>query len=217
MSCEYNAPYARGKRRKTAQSGEIRLLTITATQSESHTATLCNSPNLSRCHVTDNNHEDSLLGNLHAEEGRERPLNDSSRASPEPGQSDRQGHFVGASSGLSFLLRLQRRLRKEAGGVPETSVFTLGDAILPEFDEVTFIPPSREDAASLLKTYFELASPTYRFLHRPTIESWTQELYDTGSISGGHFHSKYAVILTVFAQATRYTGAASNTPDANTG
>ncbi|KAF4467043.1 Glyoxylate reductase [Fusarium albosuccineum] len=102
----------------------------------------------------------------------------SSRASPEPGESGREGHFVGASSGLGFLLRLQRRLRKNNESVTETSVFTLGDPVLPEFDETAFIPPTREQATSLMKTYFELSSPTY---------------------------SNYAVIMTMFAQATQYT------------
>lgn len=141
----------------------------------------------------------------------------SSRNSPDTGEQDRQGHFVGASSGLSFLLRLQRKLKKDTHEGPETSVFTLGDAVLPEFDELAFCPPPRGEAEFLLKTYFELASPTYRFLHRQTVEGWMRQLYDDGIISGGQSHSKYAVLLTVFAQADRYTGAASNSPNANTG
>ncbi|RWA05712.1 hypothetical protein EKO27_g9397 [Xylaria grammica] len=106
------------------------------------------------------------------------------RASSEPGERDRQGHFVGASSGLTFLLRLQRRLRRDPDTAPKTSVFTLGDAVLPTFDETSFTIPPRQEAESILKTYFELASPTYRYLHRPTVAGWMRELYVDGNIAG---------------------------------
>ncbi|KAI0964730.1 fungal-specific transcription factor domain-containing protein [Xylaria arbuscula] len=139
------------------------------------------------------------------------------RVSPEPGERDGQGHLVGASSGLTFLLRLQRRLRRDPDTAPRTSVYTLGDAVLPIFDETTFTIPPRHEAESILKTYFELASPTYRYLHRPTVEGWMRELYEDGNIAGGNFYSKYAVVLTMLAQGTSYIGFNSNGSGTETG
>lgn len=129
-----------------------------------------------------------------------------SRASLEPGESDSQGRFVGASSGLSLLMRLQRRLRQEVGNQAETSIFTLGDPVLPDFDESLFSWPSRVEADLLCVTYFDLSSPTYRFLHRPTVETWLREFYDQGRISEPYSHGKAAVLLSMFAQASGYMG-----------
>ncbi|KAF0321174.1 hypothetical protein GQ607_011579, partial [Colletotrichum asianum] len=106
--------------------------------------------------------------------------------------------------GLSFLLRLQRRLRENSGGSTETSVFALGDPVLPQFDNTAVILPPKEKADNLLKTYFELSSPTYRFLHRPTVEGWLEEVYQNGTVSAPHSRSKYAVIMTMFAQSIQY-------------
>ncbi len=158
-----------------------------------------------------------LTSPQHLQPGNPEAKGRSSRASPEPGEQDRQGHFVGASSGLTFLLRLQRRLHRDPDTTPKTSVFTLGDAVLPAFDETSFTIPPRQEAEATLKTYFELASPTYRFLHRPTVEGWMRELYTNGNITGGNFYSKYAVVLTMLAQGNRYIGSNSNSSDAETG
>ncbi|KAL1872451.1 hypothetical protein VTK73DRAFT_1529 [Phialemonium thermophilum] len=226
VACHYDAPYLRGKRKSNREKLNGTSVTPPSSTSPFNRDTITGPQHRSDRRPPSPRDDDE--GGLPQESIRvaggtpaRRPPapGNSSRASPAPGESDRQGHFVGASSGLSFLLRLQRRLRRDArdAAAAESPVFTLRDTVLPEFDELAFTLPRREEANALLTTYFELSSPTYRFLHRPTIEFWLQQLYDTGVIAGPNFHSKYAVILTMFAQATRYTGAASNSPDANTG
>lgn len=126
------------------------------------------------------------------------------RTSPEPCESDRQGHLVGASSAVSFLIHLQRRLRHSLNSPPQTSIFTFGDAELPNFDETSFSLPSEEEASLLVARYFDFASPTYRFFHRPTIQQWLRELYGNPGKPQPSCRSKYAAILTIFAQGRRY-------------
>lgn len=193
--CEYNTPYERGKnKRKRVRLG---LHTPPSTASPTSISTHQEGNDYSQqthSHNANGNIDafvgDALLPASTCAPNASGAMDSSSRASPEPGERDLQGHFVGASSGVAFLLRLQRRLRQDAGSVAETSVFTLGDAVLPEFDELSFELPPRDEAESLLKTYFELSSPTYRFLHRPTVESWMRELYESGTISGRRSRSK---------------------------
>ena len=48
---------------------------------------------------------------------------------PEPPQEDLQGHYIGPASGVSFLLRVQKRLHQAISfSVPSNSIFTFGDA-----------------------------------------------------------------------------------------
>lgn len=103
----------------------------------------------------------------------------SSRNSPEPSQTDLQGHYVGPSSGVSFLLRVQRKLHQKVSFSQDSSIFTFGDAPLPNFDPSFFLLPPKEDAAKLVARYFDFAVATHRFLHRPTVEGWFQEFYES--------------------------------------
>lgn len=77
--------------------------------------------------------------------------------------------------------------------------------------------PLKDEAQALLTTYFELASPTYRFLHRQTIESWLERMYNDLSTSDGVSLNQRAVILTVFAQATKYIQPSSSGTSAASG
>jgi hypothetical protein len=139
----------------------------------------------------------------------------SSRNSPEPSQSDRQGHYVGPASGVSFLLRIQRRLARQQSSVaPSASIFTFGDLPLPGSDVSFFVIPAKSEATALLARYFDFASATHRFFHRPTIESWLQEFYETNGDmrQETEARSRTAVLFMVFAHASSYTfssGAAS--------
>jgi hypothetical protein len=139
----------------------------------------------------------------------------SSRNSPEPSQSDRQGHYVGPASGVSFLLRIQRRLSRQQSSVaPSASIFTFGDLPLPGSDVSFFVIPAKSEATALLARYFDFASATHRFFHRPTIESWLQEFYETNGDmrQEAEARSRTAVLFMVFAHASSYTfssGAAS--------
>lgn len=131
----------------------------------------------------------------------------SSRNSPEPAQVDLQGHYVGPASGASFLLRIQRKLKQQGPTTPsDSSIFTFGDLPLPQFDPRFLILPPRSEADSLLCRYFEFASATHRFLHRPTVETWLQELYDThGTMQEqSAARSRTAVLFMVFAHAENF-------------
>ncbi|KUI53603.1 hypothetical protein VP1G_00981 [Cytospora mali] len=127
-------------------------------------------------------------------------------ASPEPSQTDRQGHYVGPASGASFLLRVQKRVF-ESLRLPQTSsIFTFGDAPLPDADNSFFLLPPREDTKQLLNKYFDFAVPTHRYLHRPTLEAWFEELYATsGNMdSTDEAPARIALLFMVFAQASLY-------------
>ncbi|KFX94207.1 hypothetical protein O988_06420 [Pseudogymnoascus sp. VKM F-3808] len=112
----------------------------------------------------------------------------SSQDSTEPSQTDFEGHYVGPASGVSFLLRVQKRLHRAISFSHPTSIFTFGDAPLH---------PHR---------YFDFAMPTYRFLHRPTIQEWFDEFYDTLGIMYDVHNApaKVALLFMVFAQARVY-------------
>jgi len=183
ITCEYKAPYHRGQRRKKPlQPTKPTVSPTVSPENRARSAT--------RVVDTTTAHDESIL------------TRDSSGAC----QGGGQGPFVGASSSLNFLSRLQRRLRSQtrASKNASSTVLTRGNAILPGFDEERFAPPPREKAEELSRIYFELISPTYKFLHRPTVESWIQQLYDHGRILEDHANSKYAVVLMVFARASRY-------------
>lgn len=132
----------------------------------------------------------------------------SSQNSPEPSQTDLQGHYIGPASGVSFLLRVQKRLHQAISFSEPSSIFTFGDAPLhpPEFDPSFCMMLPRGDAQRLVDRYFDFAMPTYRFLHRPTIQEWFTEFYDTlGVMRDTHnAPAKVALLFMVFAHARVY-------------
>lgn len=128
------------------------------------------------------------------------------RASPEPTQTDQQGHYVGPASGVSFLLRVQRRVYQTLKFPPSSSIFTFGDAPLPDFDVSFFVLPPKDVTRKLLVRYFDFAVPTHRFLHRPTVEAWFEDLYTTNGCmtSRDEAPARTALLFMVFAQASLY-------------
>ncbi|KAJ4556006.1 hypothetical protein HRR78_001664 [Exophiala dermatitidis] len=132
----------------------------------------------------------------------------SSQNSPEPSQTDLQGHYIGPASGVSFLLRIQKRLHQAISFTDPNSIFTFGDAPLhpPEFDPSFCMMLPREDAQRLVNRYFDFAMPTYRFLHRPTVQKWFTEFYDTLGIMRNpqSAPAKIALLFIVFAQGRVY-------------
>ncbi|ORY60209.1 fungal-specific transcription factor domain-containing protein [Pseudomassariella vexata] len=131
----------------------------------------------------------------------------SSRNSPEPLQTDRQGHMVGPSSGASFLLRVQKKLAEQASHFSlDSSIFTFGDLPLPECDRSFFILPPQNKAKQLLERYFEFTVATHRYLHRGTMEAWLDELYETGGKMWAEgARSRTALLFMIFAQTQIYT------------
>jgi len=132
----------------------------------------------------------------------------SSRNSPEPSQTDLQGHYIGPASGVSFLLRVQKRLVQAISFSHSSSIFTFGDAPLhpPEFDPSFCMMLPRDDAQRLVDRYFDFAMPTYRFLHRPTIQVWFKEFYDTLGLMHDQQSApaKVALLFMIFAQGRVY-------------
>lgn len=133
---------------------------------------------------------------------------DDSQTSLDPDQNDPQGNYIGPASGVSFLLRIQKRLHKAISSSQANSIFAFGDAPMhnPEFDPSFCMMLPRMDAQRLVDRYFDFAMPTYRFLHRPTLQIWFNEFYDTL----GAMHDKQnaparvALIFMVFAHARVY-------------
>ncbi len=143
-----------------------------------------------------------------------------SRTSPEPAQTDLQGYYVGPSSGISFLSRLQKRFNETASFPHGLSVFNFGDSPLPfsetgptatdpapsPVDPTFFFLLNREDTTRLVQRYFDFAVPVDRFLHRQTIERRLEEFYETQGmmLNRDTAPAEIAVLFMVFAVAQEH-------------
>lgn len=136
----------------------------------------------------------------------------SMRNSPERNQTDQQGHYVGPASGVSFLLRIQRKLHEQSSGSASSSIFTFGDLPLPGFDSSFAILPPKPQAEAMVQRYFDFGSATHRFLHRPTVEVWLGELYETNGAMRGRetANSRIALLFMIFAHSTSYSSRGSS-------
>lgn len=87
-------------------------------------------------------------------------------------------------------------------------IFTFGDAPFHQHDSDLFscMMLPRDVAQQLIDRYFDFAMPTYRFLHRPAIQDWFSELYDTfGAMhDADRAPAKIALILMVIAHGRVY-------------
>lgn len=128
------------------------------------------------------------------------------RSSPEPPQDDLDGHYVGPSSGLSFLLRAQKRVHESVNFEHTSSIFTFGDAPLPKGETAFFEMPPKQEAQNLVAHYFDYAYPTHRFLHRPTIEKWLEDFYASfrAHVAEGA-REKRALLLIIMASAKQFS------------
>lgn len=106
------------------------------------------------------------------------------------------------------MLRVQKRLHQAISFSDDGNIFTFGDAPLqvPTFDPSFCMMLPRDDAQHLVDRYFDFAMPTYRFLHRPTVQEWFDEFYDTLGIMRDtqNAPAKIALLFTVFALARVY-------------
>jgi hypothetical protein len=135
-------------------------------------------------------------------------LRPSRRNSLEPSQTFVEGQHIGPTSGVSFLYHAWNRgsdvnVQENDGAPVSAPLASHGDfpqTKLHAADSPLSLP-TPERAASLLEHYFRFATPTYRFLHRPTLEDWTAQLL------AGHRLSvpKSACVLLVCAQSLLYT------------
>ena len=137
------------------------------------------------------------------------------RESPEASQTDEQGHYVGPASGVSFLLRIQKKLQVHSPGYrASTSIFNFGDRPLAlrqggshhEGGPSFAILPPKDRAEAMLARYFDFAATTHRFLHRPSVEAWLRELYETdGAMRDQHAaRSRVALLFMIFAHSNNY-------------
>lgn len=129
----------------------------------------------------------------------------SSHNSPEPDETDLEGHYLGASSGVSFLLRVQKRLHENFKISPTETIFNFGDAPLPTYDSQFLVLPPIREAKVLVDRYFDFSFPTHRFLHQRTVESWLQDFYSgVNEANNVVERAVKAVILMVLAQGKQY-------------
>ncbi|KZL75298.1 fungal specific transcription factor domain-containing protein [Colletotrichum tofieldiae] len=220
--CTYNASYARGRQPPVATREDVARMDLDGLDvsvSDSHAAATTGDDSLMGSIVVDvsepvdtDQQDEAIMNGTNLAIGSVGPgtAEPPSRASPEPTQTDLQGHYVGPSSGVSFLLRVQKRLHQAVSFSQASSIFTFGDAPLPDFDPsgAFCVLLSKEEASTLLKRYFDFAVPTHRFLHRPTVEGWLEEFYSTmGAMkSQEDAPARRALLFMVFAQAQEYMG-----------
>jgi hypothetical protein len=166
-TCMYASPYNRGRHRPKASRPQGSDVVTEHQQPSSHVYT------------TPGNHQYHGIDEA----------NTSCRESPEPPIiKDREGHYVGPASAVSFLIRVQNRLRdcsspsSPGSSNPELSstAFTFGDVALAESDtNFCGVMVSREETSSMLCHYFDFTVPMDQFLHRPTVEIWLREFHET--------------------------------------
>jgi galactonate dehydratase len=141
--------------------------------------------------------------------------NPPSRASLEPHQTDLEGHYVGPSSGVSFLVRAQRKLYKYLELPVNAPIFTFGDCPLPRGESAFMLLPPKKEANALVARYFDFAFPTHRFLHQQQVEGWVDEFYTAvlrSEAVSPSMRGKRAVVLMVFAQARQCQSDSDQTP-----
>jgi hypothetical protein len=124
------------------------------------------------------------------------------RPSMDPPEAFDEGHHIGPTSGVSFLYHAwnkgERSEREPT--LPNAPLICHGDMPLPKFPDSQELP-TREEADSLLELYFRFGTPTYRFLHRTTMEDWTSHLLN----GDPQLMSEAACVLLAFAQSLMYT------------
>ncbi|KAG9781159.1 hypothetical protein KCU88_g3547, partial [Aureobasidium melanogenum] len=110
------------------------------------------------------------------------------------------GQHIGPTAGVSFLYHAWNRGEGNEGeAVPAAPLTCYGDMPQPVIRHDQPLP-IREEADVLLERYFRFATPTYRFLHQPSIERWMSQL-----LSGAHLSmAEAACALLVCAQSLLY-------------
>jgi hypothetical protein len=87
------------------------------------------------------------------------------------------------------------------------SIFTSGDLPTPAASAMANSEmPDKMESERLLSRYFDFATPTYRFFHRPTVEGWAKQLLEESNEFSPTTLSpaKEAAVLLIWAQALEY-------------
>ncbi|THX97591.1 hypothetical protein D6D08_00429 [Aureobasidium pullulans] len=134
----------------------------------------------------------------------------SRRLTPEPGEAI-DGQYHGPSSAQSFLGQALRRFNRnhpqsllkdsQPHAETETETLSFGDAKIAEPDTSKFAWPEYRIATRLLDRYFEFSSPTYRYMHEPTMHQWLKKIYDKSDVPV----AAQACIVLIFASASVFT------------
>ena len=190
-SCEYTAPYRRGRLPGAvcpAPNFSSTELPTQAVSADDETGRICQSQ------ATSSTTSTRPTATMPATEP-------PSTASPDLPVTDLQGHYIGPASGLSFLHRVRQRLNLSNHSSPS---FTFSDTPLPEFDPANFgVIISKEEITLLVQKFFDFSVPIDRFFHKPTIEAWLQEFHNTmGAMTDtNEAPARRSVLWTVFATA----------------
>lgn len=138
-----------------------------------------------------------------------------SRAASPEGGSTNLGQYLGPTSPYSFLRRAWKRFEHDGAKLlsvnaapddvaPSDSIFSYGDRQAPqvEQDDHSRLPDSATTSL-LLSQYFDLAMPTYRFLHKPTIVQWLSAYHqvEAGVQGAALLPIRQAIVLVVLATA----------------
>ncbi|KAH8647663.1 fungal-specific transcription factor domain-containing protein [Xylariales sp. PMI_506] len=107
------------------------------------------------------------------------------------------GLHIGSNSGVSFLYRWQEGSGQNGIIAADTQVplACYGDPMPVRVATQPY--PSAEEGKILLDHYFRFAAPTFRFLHKPSVEDWMQNLLHSKPLSS----AKAACVLLVWSQA----------------
>jgi hypothetical protein len=152
---------------------------------------------------------------------------DISRNSLEPGIIyEYHEQHTGPASGLAFLQEAVQRIEHthesprqvnvERPVVASASIFTSGDMPTISSIETRLEMPSQEKSDKMLSRYFDFATPTYRFFHRPSVERWATEIIHGSSAESQQdirslalAPAKQAAVFLIWAQALEYNDAKS--------
>ncbi|CAG8895318.1 unnamed protein product [Penicillium egyptiacum] len=124
--------------------------------------------------------------------------------------------YLGPTSAHSFLGRVVQDLpatpskllveQHSEGTASTVSIFSHGDRIVPNIGLAEFKWPDRRTADILVRRYFEFAAPTYRVLHRPTVEVLIHDLFEGGTFAreSSLDTASLAILLLIFCTATMF-------------
>ncbi|OAL19671.1 hypothetical protein AYO22_09543 [Fonsecaea multimorphosa] len=143
------------------------------------------------------------------------PAHISSRNSPVP-SANIGGQYHGPSSPITFLERAWKRIRENhASSMSKTldkemsaeqSILVTGDGQGLRLSDELFYMPSKSQAYELVGRYFDISTPFFQFLHRGTVTSLIETLYQQGGEQQTAHQlisqSQVTLLLMIFAAAT---------------
>ena len=198
VRCEYDDGIARPRPRPGETSEQDSHIFSPAQSAQANRRSL---PALNN--LEDNNSSASLKPPPNQSEAMSRDLTPllSRRTSLEPPQTFAEGQHIGPTAGVSFLYHAWDRSDNNEGEavLPSAPFESYGD--IPQTPTRKDYPlPSHEDANALSEHYFRFGMPTYRFLHRPSLETWMSQLLSGARLS----MPEAACALLACAQALLY-------------